>query len=139
MSIKYRLQNYSRINSQVLHLRERIESLEDRMYSIKSSSDISEIPASGGNTDKIAANVALLADLEEAYLDELNKLLEEQVYIETMIKGLEPVERLLIRARYIDGLPWEHICNIIGYSWAQTHRIHSDALEKLGNIAQASK
>lgn len=139
MSIKYRLQNYSRINTQVLHLRERIESLEDRMYSIKSSSDMSEIPASGGNTDKIATNVALLADLEEAYLDELNKLLEEQVYIETMIKGLEPVERLLIRAKYIDGLQWESICNIIGYSWAQTHRIHSHALDKLGNIAQASK
>lgn len=139
MSIKYRLQNYSRINTQVLHLRERIESLEDRMYSIKSSSDMSEIPASGGNTDKIATNVALLADLEEAYLDELNKLLEEQVYIETMIKGLEPVERLLIRAKYIDGLQWESICNIIGYSWAQTHRIHSHALEKLGNIAQDSK
>lgn len=139
MNIKHRLQNYSRINTQVLHLRERIESLEDRMYSIKSSSDMSEIPASGGNTDKIATNVALLADLEEAYLDELNKLLEEQVYIETMIKGLEPVERLLIRAKYIDGLQWESICNIIGYSWAQTHRIHSHALEKLGNIAQDSK
>lgn len=139
MSIKYRLQNYSRINMQVLHLRERIESLEDRMCSIKSSSDMSEIPASGGNTDKIATTVALLADLEEAYLDELNKLLEEQVYIETMIKGLSPVERLLIRARYIDNLPWKSICNIIGYSWAQTHRIHSDTLDKLGNIAQASK
>lgn len=136
MNIKHRLQNYSRINTQVLHLRERIESLEDRMYSIKSSSDMSEIPASGGNTDKIATNVALLADLEEAYLDELNKLLEEQVYIETMIKGLEPVERLLIRAKYIDGLQWESICNIIGYSWAQTHRIHSHALEKLGNNLQ---
>lgn len=139
MSIKYRLQNYSRINSQVERLRERIEALQDRMYSIKSSSDMSEIPASGGNTDKIATNVALLADLEEAYLDELNKLLEEQVYIETMIKGLEPVERLLIRARYIDGLPWESICNIIGYSWAQTHRIHSSTLNKLGNMVQASK
>ena len=64
MSIKYRLQNYSRINTQVLHLRERIESLEDRMYSIKSSSDMSEIQASSGNSDKIATNVALLADLE---------------------------------------------------------------------------
>ena len=139
MSIKYRLQNYSRINSQVERLRERIETLQDRMYSLKSSSDMSEIQASSGNSDKIATNVALLADLEEAYLDELNKLLEEQVYIETMIKELEPVERLLIRARYIDGLPWEYICNIIGYSWAQTHRIHSSTLNKLGNMVQTSK
>lgn len=139
MNIKHRLQNYSRINLQVERLRERIETLQDRMYSLKSSSDMSEIQASGGNSDKIGGNVALLVDLEEMYLDELSKLLEEQKEIEDMIKGLEPVERLLIRARYIDGLPWESICNIIGYSWAQTHRIHSSTLNKLGNMAQASK
>lgn len=134
MNIKHRLQQYSRLNNQCNALRERILTLRDRMYTLRSSADTSEIQANSGNTDKIGSSVALLADLEEIYFNDLNKLLKEQKEIEDMIKYLEPVEKLLIRSRYFDGETWESICNIIGYSWAQTHRIHSRILVKLGNI-----
>ena len=48
-----------------------------------------------------------------------------------MIEGLEPTERKLARFRYIDGLAWEAVCEMMTYSWRQTHRIHGRMLDKL--------
>lgn len=37
----------------------------------------------------------------------------------------------VIYCRYIQGMKWEEICTFIGYSWKQTHRIHSAALKNI--------
>lgn len=136
MNIKNRLQNYSRLNIEIEQLAERVLSLRHRMYSLRSSSDLSEIPASGGNSDKIGTAVATITDLENLYIEKLEKLIQEQKEIEKMIDGLDQVERVLIRARYIDCETWESVCGIIGYSWRQTHRLHAKILSKLGNNVQ---
>ena len=36
-----------------------------------------------------------------------------------------------MRCRYIDGLSWDDVAEKIGYCWAQTHRLHAQALRKL--------
>jgi len=59
---------------------------------------------------------------------ELVVLLEE---IEDAIDKLEPIHRRLIREYYINGLKWEQVCDKIGYAWAQTHRLHREALRRL--------
>lgn len=101
------------------------------MYSIRSTSDISEVPGGSGNSDKIGDVVATITDLEDTYHCLLRTLIAEQKAIEEIIATLEPIERLLIRARYIENQPWESVCGIIGYSWAQTHRVHANILNKL--------
>lgn len=37
----------------------------------------------------------------------------------------------IIYLRYIQDMKWEEICTYIGYSWKQTHRIHSNALKNI--------
>ena len=50
-----------------------------------------------------------------------------------MLENLEPTERKLARFRYIDGLTWEEVCDVMAYSWRQTHRIHGRMLDKLAD------
>lgn len=38
-------------------------------------------------------------------------------------------ERELLTYRYLRGMKWEAVAVKMGYSWKQTHRIHSKALE----------
>ena len=38
-------------------------------------------------------------------------------------------EQEVLRLRYILGLKWEEVAVKMGYSWKQTHRIHSSALQ----------
>lgn len=71
--------------------------------------------------------------------DELRQLYEEKkaqldaqlVKIEKAIESLKSTERTILRLYYIDGLTWEEVAVEVGYSWAQTHRHHAKALQKL--------
>jgi hypothetical protein len=50
------------------------------------------------------------------------------------LEGLTPVERELMRLRYIDGAEWLDVAETIHYEWSQTHRIHARALAKIKNL-----
>jgi DNA-directed RNA polymerase specialized sigma subunit len=76
----------------------------------------------------------VLQPLREFYRAKLTELGEEQLRIERAIETLDPVEKDLIRLRYIDGLPWHRVAVGIQYSEAQTYRIHGDALRKLKKL-----
>ena len=131
MDIRHKLNSYIPLVREIRYLEKRIEAIRDRQTSIRSSSDVSEVQVSGGNSDKIGDSIATLDDLEDMYLRKIEKANVELKEIEALIDELEPVERLLIRARYIDGEYFESICGIIGYSYRQTMRIHKCAMRKL--------
>ena len=76
----------------------------------------------------------LLEPLRAFYKEKLAELVALQLDIEHAIETLEPIERELVRLRYIDGKDWYQICMAINYEWAQTHRIHARALRKLGKL-----
>lgn len=70
-------------------------------------------------------------------LEELHKKLDEARYnrvvlCSNIIKKIEAVEdeaeQNVLRYRYIACRKWEDICVIMGYEWAQIHRVHSRAL-----------
>lgn len=42
--------------------------------------------------------------------------------------------RLLLRARYLEGMTWEQIAVEMAYSWRQMLRMHGDALQVVGEI-----
>ena len=131
MDIRHKLNSYIPLVREIKYLENKIEAIRDRQTSIRSSSDVSEVQAPGGNSDKIGNSIAELNDLEDMYLRKIEKANAELKEIEALIDNLEPVERLLIRARYIDGEYFESICGIIGYSYRQTMRIHKCAIRKL--------
>ena len=76
----------------------------------------------------------ILQPLREFYTEKLNELVMAQLSIEKAIETLKPVERDLIRYRYIDGYPWHIVAVKLSYSEQQTHRIHSCTLQKLKRI-----
>ena len=73
-----------------------------------------------------------------AILDEQIDLLKEERLekvrcyqkIERQISQMEnEEEQEVLRLRYILGMKWEEVDVKMGYSWKQTHRIHSSALK----------
>jgi len=49
--------------------------------------------------------------------------------IEDAIEELDdPIHRLLMRMRYVEGHTWELIAVELSYSWQHVHKIHADAL-----------
>lgn len=73
-----------------------------------------------------------------AILDEQIDLLKEKRLekvrcyqkIEGQISQMENEdEQEVLRLRYILGMKWEEVAVKMGYSWKQTHRIHSSALK----------
>lgn len=73
-----------------------------------------------------------------AILDEQIELLKEERLekvrcyqkIERQIHQMENEdEQEVLRLRYILGLKWEEVAVKMDYSWKQTHRIHSSALQ----------
>ena len=54
--------------------------------------------------------------------------------IEDAIATLKPIERELMRLRYIDGADWTEVAATINYEWAQTHRVHASALAKIKDL-----
>lgn len=69
--------------------------------------------------------------LEEKYCYLYNELFKQQLDIENAIATLDPIERTILRYRYIDGMKWEKIFRLIHYGQKQTFRIHKNALNKL--------
>ena len=73
-----------------------------------------------------------------AILDEQIELLKEERLekvrcyqkIERQIRQMENEdEQEVLRLRYILGMKWEEVAVKMAYSWKQTHRIHSSALQ----------
>lgn len=75
----------------------------------------------------------LLQPIRVLYREKLDELVALQVRIEKAIDSLGPIERKLLRYRYIDGLEWHKVEAKMHYSTTSVHRIHREALTKLKN------
>lgn len=72
----------------------------------------------------------------EAILEEIEmiktEMLKRQRMIMSSIIGVEDgVQSRILWLRYIKFKEWTDICEEIGYSWNQTHRLHSKALKNM--------
>lgn len=124
---KLRLKRYLPLKLEVQHLRERISAL----YGLHiPNSD--GMPHASGVSDPTGNTATLIVERRKRYESREQEFAEYEAAIERDMEILSPTERDLIRYKYMDGLTWEEVCIAIRYSWAQTHRIHSAALIKLG-------
>ena len=108
---KDELRQYRSIKIEICQIERRVREMEER-------------------TDDIGVRKAL----GSFYRQKIAELMECQLKIEKAIESLEPIERELIRLRYIDGLEWLEVAEVIHYEWTQTHRIHARALAKLKDL-----
>ena len=105
----------------------------NQMYQTLKSPIITGMPAvHSPDADKIGNVLSKIQQKEIKYLAKLDVILNEEKEIETVIDELKDSrERTIMRYRYISGLEWEEVCVKAHYSWKHTHRLHSDALNKI--------
>lgn len=128
--LKHKLHSYRDLLAEYDQIKMELEKVEAFMEAPRTS-NLDGMPRSPGGGDPILGVVAHHIALQERYRNQLHRLAAAQAEIENLIDGLEPSERRLMRCRYIDGMTWEEVCVRIGYSWRQTHNIHSRILDKL--------
>lgn len=115
----------------------KLKSLEDQLKTVRESKSsvqgiaYSDMPKGTNQSDLSDYMVKvdeLLAKIEKAKIECLNAKLDIENKIADMEDGLECD---VLRNYYLKGMKWEEVCVAIGYSWRQTHRIHSKALHNL--------
>lgn len=131
--VKRQLNSYRHVQMERQQILERIMRLEARLTA-PGAQNLDGMPHGSGTGDALARGVAMLADLRDMYRAKEAELVQAQMDVEHLIEGLEPVERVIARYRYINGMHWEQICVKINYSWRQTHRIHSEMIDKLAEM-----
>lgn len=130
---KEQLQQYRTIQAELRQIEGKLAELEAPLYSAGAAS-ITGMPmppsrvGTGSRQERLADQTM---ELREYYHDKQKELAEKQLAIERVIDALKPMQRMVLRLRYIEGLSWEEVCTSIGYSWRQTHRIHAEALARL--------
>lgn len=129
-SVKRRLNSYRDLQAEHLQLREELRRLEMLMSSPGGPS-LDGMPKAPGASNPIERMVIKHLTLLDTYKEQIARMVEEQSRIEDLIETLDPTERRLARFRYIDGLNWDTVCEMMNYSWRQTHRIHGRMLDKL--------
>lgn len=130
--VKRRLCSYRHAQMERRQLLDKIMRLESRLTA-PGAQNLDGQPHGAGHGDAMQEGIAKLVELRDLYRAKEADLIRAQLDIERLIEGLEPVERLIARYRYIDGMQWEQICVRIAYSWRQTHRLHADMIEKLAH------
>lgn len=92
--------------------------------------DYSADYVSGSKSGDLSDKIAKLMDLKDKADYEWDKLINLRVALRKKIDRInEPILRAVLIEYYILKHPWERVCTDLGYSWAQTHRFHSKALQ----------
>lgn len=126
-----RLRAFRSARYELRQLKDQLAEMEARMYAPKGQQFSSTPHGPGGNGRTMEDLAAAHIRLGDLYSEKLLAIELEQYAIETAIEPLDPQERQVVRARYLEGRSWEQICRVVHYEWAQTHRIHASALRKL--------
>lgn len=130
---KEQLQQYKAIKAELRQIESRLDELEAPLYSAGATPITGmPMPPSRAGTESRQERLAdQTMELREYYNDKQKELAEKQLAIERAIDALKPMQRMVLRLRYIEGLSWDEVCTCMGYSWRQTHRIHAEALARL--------
>lgn len=70
-------------------------------------------------------------DLRSKIEKEMREFQEQRVHVRDAINMLEGEEQLVLRLRYIEGLPWEEVANTLHCCRSKVFVLHTNALKKL--------
>lgn len=89
----------------------------------------------GGKSADAADSILKLIELKRDYKEKNAHITVRQKEIEAVIdKMTNPVERTVLRLRYISNIKWTDIQIAINYEIAQTFRIHTKAIKNFEKI-----
>jgi hypothetical protein len=136
---KAELKNYRVLLREVQQLKNQIRVLENSLYSLKGQ-QISDMPRAASGPKKTTEEAVVRSSetnskLQALYRTQLAEKENRQAYIENAImQSLDAPERVVMRARYIEGQGWPAIVRMMqkeGYSERTVYRLHGSALFKL--------
>lgn len=133
--IKKRLHTYRSLYEELEQIKERLDEMENSQDMVKSVV-ISDMPK-GNIVDKdmIGRLLSRIEELRKQYNEKLDKMLCELHYIEMLIDSLEePIERRLMRKRYVEGKEWSVIAKEMFFSQETAWRTHRKVLLKLSRL-----
>ena len=119
------------LNREIEEIQRRIEELE--CLATGCTINITGMPKSGSNSDKIAKYVAEIADLECLLDLNLKKCFYELNRLNRYINSIEDSQiRMIISLRYVNGLPWEQVAASRSYtlSGESVRKTHDRFLKK---------
>lgn len=122
----YRLQRY-----EIIQLREQIVRLRSEIETPKPLV-VSDMPCEGRTGASAVENaVVRLVDMENFYSAKVASMLVRQKAVEEAIDALDPSDRILMRARYIDGMTWEEVADYCHLSLRHVFRVHGRCLRTI--------
>lgn len=127
---KKKLATYYQMAEELKDVEAEMEELEDLMTAIRAQV-ITGMPRGSTVGDPTSSMAVKLASLKEHYDRLRDQELDRRLEIETMLTCLEPIERRVIRLRFLEGLPWRSVSQKILYSETQTRRFYEQGLDKL--------
>lgn len=84
----------------------------------------------GSDQSDLSDYIVLLDEQIELLKEERLERAKIRSRIEKSIRAMQDDdEQRVLRLRYIKGLKWNEVATEMGYSWKQTHRYHSCALQ----------
>lgn len=90
------------------------------------------MPAGGDNDNQRESAICKMIDCKWEATKETDELVDLGRKIKSAIKAVPNHDhRLLLTYRYISGMTFEEISFKMNYSWRQTHRMHSQALNEI--------
>lgn len=132
------LEDYRALLREIRQLKGRLTALESSVYSPKGQRYTSTPSARSGDGFTMDDAVHRHAELEKFYRQAIARAEAQQLAIEKAIATLgTAVEREIMRARYIEGLGWQKICERLrpkGFSERTVYRLHGEALLKLREV-----
>ncbi len=127
------LQSYSGIKKEIRQIEGAIRELSAKVYSPRAP-QLTGMPGAAstqrGSAQERAATE--LFELREHYEAKVRELYTRRLQIERAIDELpEELERVILRAHYIDGQTWERTCITASVGWGTVHEWHRKALREL--------
>ena len=129
---KEELKGYIETKREMEIIEEKLEFLHTTKGGVKSMV-ITDMPRGGSSEDDRLLEIMIeIEKLEEMYNKKRLKLMKQLNEIENVIDSLEePIDRNIMRMRYIKNYTWERICVELNYSWNGIHKRHRKILDKI--------
>lgn len=131
---KKELLAYKPIKKELNDLEKRIEELRKNARSPKGIYYDSEPRGRGEPISSQQRYIEQLEELSDLYEERKAKLVKTQIAIERAISSLPSELRLLMQYRYIDGLKWGQVNDMMYISETQSKKLHRKALEILKSV-----
>ncbi len=122
-------------------LRQELNTLDSQMSQINhdmsslNAQQFSHVPRSQSKSpsdDRLVKLIMKLSDLQKRYNEKWDQVIDQMSEVENVIESLDdPIERVLMRHRYMEGLTCEETCERMVISWRQYHYCHNKALAKI--------